>query len=63
MQFVLSLTHWSRLQELKEAQSTIQSLKASLQERDDKHGKLVKTMKAARVRIDSLKSEKDQVSP
>ena len=32
-----------------------------MQEKEEKYNKLVKTMKAARTRIDTLKSEKDQV--
>ena len=39
----------------------MESLKVSLQEKDDKYTKMVKTLKAARTRIDTLKSEKDQV--
>ena len=42
-------------------ESTVESLKASLQEKEDKYTKMVKTLKAARSRIDTLKTDKDQV--
>ena len=48
-------------QELEEARQTIESQRSSLQEKEERQQKLVKTMKVARGRIDSLKSEKDQV--
>ena len=39
----------------------VESLKASLQEKEDRYNKMFKTLKAARTRIDVLKAEKDQV--
>ena len=46
---------------VQELEATIESLKTSLQEKEDKYSKMVKTLKAARSRIDALKAEKDQV--
>ena len=39
----------------------MKSLKASLQEKEDKYSKMVKTLKTAKSMIDTLKAEKDQV--
>ena len=39
----------------------MESLKGSLLEREEKNVKMVKTLKAARTRIDALKGERDQV--
>ena len=42
-------------------ESTVESLKTNLQEKEEKYNKMVKTLKAARSRIDTLKTDKDQV--
>ena len=39
----------------------MESQKASLVEKEERYNKIVKTLKAARSRIDALKAEKDQV--
>ena len=52
------LTHIHTHQEL---EATVESLKESLQEKEEKNSKMVKTLKAARTRLDTLKTEKDQV--
>ena len=51
----------STSQELEEARQLIEKQQASLEEKEEKYNKLIKTVKAARARIDTLKSEKDQV--
>lgn len=49
------------LQELEATRRIVEAQRTSLQEKEEKYNKVLKTMKAARTRIDSLKSEKDQV--
>ena len=49
------------MQELEEAQSTIEGLRTNLQQSEEKYNKIVKTVKVARSRIQALTTDKDKV--
>jgi len=49
------------LQELEEAQMTIESLKTSLRASETKCEKAVRTVRAAKTRLEELRADKDKV--